>query len=1196
MKFIHLFRCDMPKMASKYLLRIVKPDLFGINEAEKRKWLMRINLIIVIMTSFLLQVSASSFAQHLTIKESNATLKQVFTEIRKQTGYTVLYESDLIEKTSPVNLNLNNVPLETALRQILADQNLAYEIKKKAIIITQKQSSVLDRIIARFQDIDVKGKLVDENGQPSAGASISIKGTDRKTTTNDKGEFSMVNVDEKATLLISYIGYEIREIPVKADLGVIKMAVSTGKLEEVVVSTGYQTLSKERSTGSFAHLDNVLLNKQVGTNILTRLEAITNGVVIDRGTSRTGRITVRGLSTIQGPKEALVIVDDFPYNGDLNNINPNDVEDITILKDAAASSIWGASAGNGVIVIKTKKGRYNQPFSIDFNSNIVVGDSPNLSYLKPISSSDFIDVEQMLYAKGFFTNQINSSQRPVLSPVVELLINRENASESAKALIDRQIGVLRKVDVRDQFDKYMYQKSLNQQYAINLRGGTNSTGWLVSGGLDKNIGYLNEKYQRINLGTQYQINPAKNLRFVFGLNYTQSKSNSGRQGLNEITSKSDSYLYPYAQFADENSNAVAMPKNWRQSYIETAGNGKLQDWSYYPLEDYKHTQLSTKLTDLVAKVGLNYQILNSLSADVKYQYERQDVGNNNLYDSGSYFARNLTNGFAQISPTGMVNYILPKGGILDVANGNIESNNIRLQLNFNKKWDNHELVSIAGWESRTADNNQNRNRFYGYNENISTHGLVNYTTQYPNFITGSNMYIVDHDDVSSTNINYISYFANSAYTFKDRYTLSASARRDASNLFGLYTNDQWNPFWSTGISWNLSKETFYKSNILPYLRLRATYGSSGNINPAMVASTTIFYAGTNPYTSTSFAQIRNYYNPELKWETSKMVNFGLDFKSGNDIVTGSIEYFRKKGENLFGAALVDYTGISVPSLTKNIAGMKGEGWDIEIKSNNIQKTIKWSTTLNMSFYKDEITDYYLSSTQGSSFIGTTSNVGVSGLVGKPVYSIFSYRFAGLDPQTGDPRGYLNNEISKDYAGLTGSNTSITDLAYNGSAIPTKYGSLINTVSYKGLSVNFSILYKFGYYFRKSSINYNNLFNNWTGHSDFETRWQKPGDEVTTNVPSMVYPTTTRRENFYAGSEANVEKGDHIRLQYISLSYDLPKQLISTMHLRNIQVYFNTNNVGLLWKANKSGIDPDYNYGTNVLTAPRTYAIGIKVNL
>jgi TonB-linked SusC/RagA family outer membrane protein len=1051
--------------------------------------------------------------------------------------------------------------------------------------------------ISSYGQINISGKVLSsDDNTPLAGATVAIKNTRISTSTGDNGHFYVPATAATCTLIVSYVGYQTRQLgvslPLKEPL-VIRLVPVVQQLNEVMVSTGYQQLPKERATGSFSFVGRELLTQQVGVDVLSRLPAVANGLVSDRGTNSSGKLLIRGLSTIQGPKGPLIVVDNFPYDGDISNINPNDVETVTLLKDAAASSIWGAKAGNGVIVITTKNAAFNQPLSVAFNSNISIGGKPSLSYVKQMSSPDFIDVEQMLYGKGYYDRYINASDHPELSPVVELLAQRTNGTIS-EADADAEINVLRSIDVRDQFSRYVYQPSVNQQYALTLQAGSDKWKWLAFTGYDKDESNLDADYGRLNLHFQNTLEPLKNLQLESGVYYTQSKTTSGKAGYGDITQKSGTYFLPYMQLADENGNPAAVAKDHSLGYIMNAGNGKLLDWHYYPLEDYKHTTSAATLTSVLINAGIRYQVIKGMSAEVKYRYEREQTAGRNLSDLQSYFARDMINRFTQVSPAGEVSYPVPVGSIFDLSHSLLESQNLRGQLNFNHNWHSNNVVAIAGAEIRSAHTTGDQNRYYGYNSDNLSFGSVSVSTPYPDFITGADNFIPANSGISDKTIRYVSYYGNAAWTFHAKYTFSVSARRDASNLFGVNTNDLWNPFWSAGAAWDLSAEPFFKWEPLPYLKLRATYGSGGNVNPSMAAVTTIqYYSQVNAYTGTPFSYFSNYYNPDLQWETSQMMNLALDFKTKNNILSGSIACYRKKGTNLFGAAQLDYTGGVGSQIIKNVAAIKGHGMDIELNSINSNRAVKWITTLNYSYNSDQVVTYYLNSTQGSNFISNNATVPVSGVEGKPVYSIFAYKWAGLDPETGDPRGYLDGKVSTDYRGMT-TNSDLSDLKYMGPAIPTHYGSLVNTVSYKGFSLNLSIVYKLGYYFRRNSINYSNLFKYWLGNSDFARRWQKPGDELTTSVPSMVYPAVTARDNFYAGSEVLVDKGDHVRLQYVSLSYEFTHERFKKLPLRSIQVYANVNNAGILWRANKDHIDPDYNYGLYPLTQPRTWSLGIRI--
>ncbi|MCW4452451.1 TonB-dependent receptor plug domain-containing protein [Kaistella sp. BT6-1-3] len=320
----------------------------------------------------------------------------------------------------------------------------------------------------------VTGRITDElTSSPLQHVVVGIQNTGTVTTTDINGTFELTSAEKNATLVFSRSDFEQKIIAVKLPLTQSLELTLTGKIAEVegvVLTTGYQKLPKERATGSFSTVSNQMLGKQVSVNILERLPTAANGIVLNKGLKEgPGQIMVRGLSTIKGPTSPLIVLDNFPYEGDFNTINPNIVESITVLKDAAASSIWGARAANGVIVITTKTGKFNQPLSLDFNTSLTLSDKPDLSKLPVMNTSDFIDVETVLFGKGYYNSAINSTQRPVISPVVNLL-NKAKIGTITQEEATAQINTLRTVDVRDQYLKYMYRPMENRQYALNISG------------------------------------------------------------------------------------------------------------------------------------------------------------------------------------------------------------------------------------------------------------------------------------------------------------------------------------------------------------------------------------------------------------------------------------------------------------------------------------------------------------------------------------------------------------------------------------------------------------------------------------------------------------------------------------------------------------------------------------------------------
>ncbi|WP_293788350.1 SusC/RagA family TonB-linked outer membrane protein [uncultured Pedobacter sp.] len=994
------------------------------------------------------------------------------------------------------------------------------------------------------------------------------------------------------TIEVGHMGYEKTlvklNLPLKADL-IIYLQPTVRLLDEVQVHTGYQTLPKERSTGSFTNLDNKLLSQQVGPNIISRLEAVSSGLIVDRSTNSGGRLMIRGLSSIQGPKAPLIVLDNFPYEGDINNINPNDVESITILKDAAASSIWGARAGNGVVVITSKNGRFNSKVKIDANINTSVVQSPDFSRLKQITSADYIDNEIFLFSKGFYQSQVNNAQQPALSPIVELLLKKKNgtvSNDDAQAEIDR----LKSLDVRDQYKQYFYSAGLNNQASVNISGGQESFKWYSSVAIDDNRSVTDAVFRKFNSKMSMTYKPYKSLEVSTGFYYTNSTARTGKPDYGSIASISGN-LYPYAEFADASGNALAIPKERRASYLSGLAGGLLGDWRYYPLTDYQHVNNQIKVGDLLLDAALMQKLPYGFSVTLKYQYENQERKNPVLSDEQSYFARNLVNDFAQYA-NNVLSYKIPKGGILDNSFNSLQVHNLRGQLNYGLSTPVHVIAGFIGAETRASSVNGLSSRLYGFRDDIISAGVVDYTTAYPSLVTGNNSFIPDRNGIISTDTRFVSVFSNLSYSYKSRYTVTLSGRRDASNLFGVNTNDKWNLLWSAGLLWNLSNEHFFNKDLFSSLKIRATYGLTGNIDPAMTAVSTIVYVGNSSNTGLPYARFNTYSNPSLQWETSSMTNLGVDFSMWKDRLSGSLEYFHKKGKDLFGFASLDYSGGVGQSIIKNVAEMSGNGWEIQLNSINTEGRLVWKSSFNISGYRDRIDKYLLTNYQGSNFLGIAGGPSISGVIGSPVYSMYGYKWGGLDPANGDPIGYLNGNTSKDYNLITGQGTQLSDMVYYGSAVPRIFGGLGNGFHYGNLELNVHFSFKLDYFFRRNSIQYANLNISGLGHADYSLRWKQPGDELNTDVPSQIYPTVSARDNFYRGSEVLITKGDHIRLQYINVGYS-PK--IQSKVFRSFTVYATVSNLGLIWAANKQGLDPDYEIGLAGLVPPKTFSVGLRTS-
>lgn len=1150
-------------------------------------------LRIFLITLACLQVATKAACQ-ISINEKNASLAKVITMVQKQSGYSFVYKHKLVENIH-VSTELYNVTLQQALDNILNSQPLTYEVIGKTVVIKVKEKTSVHKGIIEAIPVTISGKVMDTTGVAIEGASIIITGAGKPTIniTKSAGEFSF-NAQIGDEITISYIGYRPYIFKVTANLPFqnIVLHILSSNLNEIIVSTGYQTLPKERATGSFDQIDNKLLNRSVSTDILNRINGVSGGVYFSTnhigGTSSTGgdpSISIRGRSTLFANTEPLIVLDNFPYDGDLNNINPNDVESITVLKDAAAASIWGVRAGNGVIVITSRKGRYHQKPRISFNSNVTVADKPDAFAVPQLTSDEMVDVQTYLFNQGKYTTQLSSSPYILQSPVVDIL-NLQKSGQLSATEATAQLNALRSIDNRTDLQKYYYQHAVKQQYSINVNGGGENNQYNFSIGYDNNKnGTAGSGYDRITLNgiNNFQF-LNKRLEISTGMLLTLSHTDAN-------TTFTPSMLRsPYEMLADVNGNPLTVTQTYRESVKETSFPGQLLDWTFKPLNELG-TNVKNSLTDTRLNFSISYKILNSLKFGFYYLYQKGVTDQTMDYAQSSYYARNLINTYTQISPTGVVTNVIPIGGIDQFANTKYQTHNGRTQLSFDQIFGSkHEVSAIGGFEIKDNYTFNSFYTIYGYNPDIDRGINVDFTHSYPALLEGTLATIGGYPTQRGTSDRYLSYYANAAYTYDGKYTLSGSARRDESNLFGVKANQKGVPLWSAGFSWNVSQESFYHVYWLPVLKFRLTDGYSGNVSKSLSAYTTAQNVGNNIYNA-PYLQIINPPNDNLRWERVNIVNIGVDFGLKNNRVAGSIDLYSKKGSDLIGnSPIAPQTGLI--TFKGNNADVITKGLDFSLNSININRKFKWVTNILFNYSADKVASY--NAAQGSNYSVISGNYN-NPIVGKPYSAVYSFKWAGLDA-TGAPQGYLNGVISKDYSAIQNS-TDISQLIYNGQATPKEFGSLRNTFNYQNFEISCNINYKFGYVFRRGSLSNTGLYNtNSYQQADYEKRWQKSGDELATNVPALIYPINSTRDNFYYYSNVLVEKGDHVRLQDVQLSYSLKQSVLRHLPFSNLKIYGYVNNVGIIWRKNKLGLDPDYiTNSVYSIPNPRTFAIGLNAN-
>lgn len=1255
--------CGTNRSLTQTNTNVMKYYAFNKTAVPENRWLSKLLLVMRITTFLLLlslmQVSAAGFAQKITIAKKNVSLKDVFKEITRQTGYEVFYFSNKMNDSKKVNVDYNEVDLKVVLKDLINEDQFSYTIDENTIIIKARQASLPDKIkttivsLLQQDSVTYRGAVYDELGRPMPGVTVRLKGAAKATRTEEQGTFVIYGPANKAVLVFSFIGYKDKEMRVSRSNAAavlrVGMEVAVADLSQVdIVSTGYSEIPKERATGSFEVITKEKLMESPSPSLVDRLEGLvpsmnfantarTNAKLATdkygKGNSLNG-VTIRGKNTLVNEMntvtlgyafaslnlsgQPLVVVDGMPVNYFIDQINPNDVESITLLKDAAAASIWGSRAANGVIVVQTKKGKYNKPLNISFTSNVTVNKKLDLFYPKWMSTSDFIDIQILQYNRRFpmpstgLPNITANSTSGIInvSPVAEIMdaVRKGLLSPTAG---EAQINALRNNDIRNDYNKYIMKDAVNQNYALNFSGGSEKISYYASGNydhsLDNYVGFGSKRYTG-SIGITFR--PLQGLDISPSVRYINTLNEGKSAALSPLNFSGQNVIY--SRLADDNGNPVARARTYRPRFIsllKAAYGDNILDMTYIPLEDVKKGHDNSTNQNIVFGVNIAYRPKSIVSFTMNYTFTKENTINDILNAADSWIMREYINVFTD-KTTFKRN--VPLGGRLYLMKNDGAYHQGRAQVNADKKWGNdHELNALVAVDISQSYARQNQNYYYGYDEKTKeANGSINYagafSTLFPtSSVTISNSNIIQYaaqgfDDWKKREL---SISANAAYTFKGKYTFTASTRRDASSEFGSGVNQWGSPYFHTGASWNISKEHFYKFALVPDLKFRASYGFNGNINPG--ADRVLLSGYGTALSGLPYAVFRtDVDNPLIRPEKTGMLNLGLDFGFSSRRVSGSLEYYDERTKDLISQGYVDpSTGFTRPNY--NTGNLHTHGVELALNAVNIKgNKFSWSTDFGLSYNRVKVTKLY---TPSLTAIGPAI-VDNSPLVGYDLTPIFAYRWAGLDPVTGDPRSYLNGNVVSIGQGSAGNdkylaiyNAPINTGRYFGSGVPLYSGNMGNRFSYKGFSLSANLMFHFGYYRRRpvqDVLAYSKLFgsgssadNNIIQSAEYGRRWKQPGDEKITNVPSQIYTTTTGdnlRDQMYLYSEINVYRADHIRLQRINLSYNFNK---GGKVFKNIQLYGYVNNLGILWRANKLGIDPEI----RDYPSPRSYSIGLNTN-
>ena len=1037
--------------------------------------------------------------------------------------------------------------------------------------------------------------------------------------TDASGEFLLKGVPENATVFISNIGYETQEIKLnKRKELTIRMAIKANELKDLTVTfnSGYQILSKDRATGSFGKPDMQVYKERTGTmDVIGRLDGLVPGLTVNptvyNANSNGNGVTtqsalIRGKTTVQLGTEPLYVVNGVP-TADFSSVNPDDIADVTVLKDAAAAAIWGARAANGVIVLTTKEGIKNQRLAVSYSGFINFQGKPDFGYTHYLNSPQFIQAAKETFDPTDFPwSTLYSSP---LAPHDVILYNQYRgliSTDQANKSLDSLASINNLQQIKDIF----YRNAVTTNHTISASGGNNIYSFYASLGytdvISNTPGQKNNTY-RVNV-TQ-NVNPSRNIKISLNTEMSDNVTSS-----KNYPSVPNTFL-PYQLFKDASGKSISMPfiLGWsdslRQDYQARSG----VNLDYNPIDEinYAHNSSNNLSFNVTANVGIH--LWKGLGFQGTYGYLKAPGSSIYYEDSKSKDLREqlLSLTVAPTIGSTPIYYYPTTGGQYTTNNSDQRNWTVRNQLVYaaTPRGGKDVLNLQVGQDAQENQNILSTTTVLGYDEQLNTYPVLDYATL-RNGIFGT---ILGYGGLYSQPYQYsmsltrfTSYFALGSYTLNHKYSLDLSWRQDHSNLFGHDQSTQNKPIWSLGGKWQIGREHFMEktNRWMDNFALRATYGITGN-SPYVGAASLYDILGAISSSNYQGAVAGNALsvnqpaNNTLSWEITHTTNLGLDFTLMHNRISGNLDVYNKNTTDLIGnTPLNPFSGFS--GTTGNVGRLRNQGIELALRTMNIQRRdFTWTTNFVFSYNKNKLLSYVAPNPQ---YFNASSKLYSFYLAGYAMSPLFAYRFAGLD-NMGDPQIYLtDHSVSKDPNAA-----QVDDVKYMGTLQPVINGGFSNTFTYKGLSLAVNMVYNMGNVMRNDMNQYytgrmwnTTSFNSTTITTDFLKRWKQPGDEKITNIPSYVggYQSYSRRNtDYYTHGDLNVESASYAKIRDITLAYNLSSSLLQLVKVQTIRVYAQATNF-MVWKANHDGIDPEYENasygGRSIPPFKHSYSLGANI--
>lgn len=1155
------------------------------------------NLFLFILLSVSSVLARGTYSQEVQVEleVQNGTIESVFQQISRQSQMEFFYNTNVLDVKQQVELSVKKGSLDKILKEILSNR-YSYTIKDRYILISENKQVAAPAA----EMLIIKGTVKDTKGNLLPGVTVLLKGTSIGVSTDHNGEFTLkIPQQEQVILQFSFIGMETREVTWKGEPALsVVMNDEVAEIEEVVV-TGYQTVKKTRMTGAVETITAKDIANKGYISVEDALKGQLSGVATMNVSGRPGaqaQIRIRGINSLTGNTDPIWIVDGMPLQGDLpdvglgatdlqntvltsgiGNMSPDDIESITILKDAAATAIYGSRAANGVIVVTTKRGQVGKSY-INVQSTYSIDQAPQ-SKLHMMNTRQKIAFETGLY-NDFPHVKIDGR-------IATLLRDRESGritGPEAEAELARLAGI-----DTDWYDE-IFRVAHNHNHSVSLSGGSENTQYYASMNYISQQGVMpNNKYSKFSVSLKLTHDFNKRLRVNFDVLTSLRDEKSSASLVDPLK---------YATFA----NPYEQPYNEDGSYA--------YDRSYSPdlssIKDGYRYDFNV-LEDLNANTAKNHYVNNQFNLKLEY-----NILQGLMFSTQGTFSTTSSHGRKEIAPgtytskaTSWMTNVFPEYEISDnLNNGSIEESTTRLQsytwrnqLEYARGFqDKHFVSAVVGHEM-----SDEKSRGFGY---FSPEFQPNYELiGFPNLtgILGQKLDMNRLQSKQQSSSRSVSFFATASYSYMDRYVVSGSYRMDGVDIIG--TDNRFTPLWNISFKYNLHNEEFMRAfSFVDVLSVRGSYGYTGSIDHNAYPFTILEYGNLSyDYEGIKVPNTITPGNPSIKWQRKQDRSMGLDFSLFRNRLNGSVNYYNNVTRDLLDTKVVAWSA-GRGEVKANVASLRNAGWEFSLNTVNVDyKTFRWSTSFNISVNRNKILETYYKQVEELPVISKNYNSESYYVEGQPVSAWYGYKFAGVDPATGHSLAYIDAKDGKgnslghrlaDGRYVIDMDTEFTNRAlyFMGDAYPPITGGFGTQFNLGRFSLSAQFTFMTGHKIKSfKSDDLSPLRAARLNQLESELyRWRKEGD--ITDIPAYTNSSNASTKYFFS---SEVENGSFLKCNNISLGYNMSPELCSKLFLTRARINFNIQN--LFTSTKYRGLDPE-NMGAFGYPSARRFMISLNLGI